>query len=407
MAARALCIAALLPAGIAWTAEAGQRYAIQAGKIVTITRGTIDDGVILIAGGKIEAVGPADRIEIPPGHTLVDASDKWVMPGMVEIHSHACVQGGINDMVCQTNPGMRVGDGVDPESQIADAALGAGVTTITTVPGSGTNHSGFGVTFKTARATKQERLVRRVGVMKIAQGKNPERRTGDIGASRMGMTWLLREHLHRAQEYNAAWDAYERGERREMPNRDIAMEMARPVFRGELPVLVHTYRPWGVMMTMRMFHDEFGLKATATHATWNAFEVAHEAGKRDFAINIGPQVVDFQDPADGRFYGLVPTYRQRGATEMSVNTDATGFSQALLALKAAMAARLGVDDETALRLVTINPAREILLGDRLGSIEPGKDADLVVKSTSLLDPTTPVEMVFVNGKIAYRREAKG
>jgi imidazolonepropionase-like amidohydrolase len=287
------------------------------------------------------------------------------------------------------------------------ASLAAGVTTLQVVPGSGTNHSGFGVTYKTAGATKGERLIRRIGVMKIAQGYNPERRGGDIGASRMGMTWLLREHLGRAKAYDAAWTAHERGERRERPERDIGMEMARPVFHEEMPVLVHTYASWGTLMTLRMFHDEFGLKAIGTHAAYNGHEIAAEAGKRGFPINIGPRVVDLHGAADSRFYGMIPQYAEGGVTELSVNTDSFGFGQKYLAVKAAMAARFGLDEDEALRLVTINAARAVLLDDRIGSIEVGKDADLVIKEGSLLDASTPVEMVFVNGRLAYRREAKG
>ncbi|MFQ6130430.1 MAG: amidohydrolase family protein [Armatimonadota bacterium] len=387
-------------------ADGNHRFAIRAGKIVTITKGTINHGIVLIRDGKIEAVGPADQVSIPAGYEAVDAWGKWVMPGMIDIHSHAGVQGGLNDMVCQLNPGMRIGDGVDPESDYVEAALAAGVTTLQVVPGSGTNHSGFGVTYKTAGATKKERLVRRVGVMKITQAYNPERRAGDIGTTRMGMTWLLREHLERARGYDAAWTAYERGDRGQAPERDIALEFARPVFRGELPVLIHTYETWGVLTTMVMFHDEFSLKGIATHAAYDGHRMAQEAAKRAFPINIGPRVVDFYGHGDARFRGMVPTYREGGATEMSVNTDSFGFGQALLAVKAAMAARFGLDDEEALRLVTINPARAMLLDHRIGSIEVGKDADLVIKQTSLLDPTTPVEMVFVNGKIAYDARAE-
>jgi len=402
----ACCLAAGVLAGAARPAETTYRYAIHAGKIVTITKGTINDGIILVANGKIEAVGPASRVQIPPGYTWVDVSDRWVLPGMVEIHSHTGVQGGLNDMVSQTNPGMRIGDGLDPESEAVRNALAAGVTTIQSVPGSGTNHAGYGVTFKTAGATKEERFIRRVGVMKMTQAYNPERGGGDIGASRMGMTWMLREFLSRARDYDAAWTAYERGERKTPPKRDIALDNARPVFHGDLPVLVHTYESWGVGMTMRMFHDEFGLKAIATHAESSGPRMAAEAAKRSFPINVGPGVVDFYAAADNRFYGVVPTYWQGGVREISVNTDVFGYGEELLAMKAAMAARFGLDDEAALRLVTINPARAILLADRLGSIEVGKDADLVVKRSSLLDPTTPVDMVFVNGKLAYRREAK-
>lgn len=411
-AARGLasCLLACLVAGSCWAAK-GHRYAIRAGKIVTITNGTINDGVILVRNGRIEAVGTADQVSVPRGYTAVDASGKWVMPGMVDIHCHIGVQGGLNDMVCQINPGMRIGDGLDPESEIVEAALAAGTTTVQAIPGSGTNHGGFGVVFKTAGATKQERLVRRVGVMKIAQADNPERRAGDIGATLMGMSWLLREHLRRAKEYDAEWGAYERGERQRPPKRDIALEDARLVFREQIPVIVHTWQTWGMSMTVRMFHDEFALPAIASHATGSGHRVAEVVAQRGLSVDVGPRIVDFYGVGDARFRGIVAAYVQGGVEQISVNTDGVGLYGGwlrpdYLALKAAMAARFGLDDETALKLMTINAARAILLDDRVGSIQVGKDADLVIKQTSLLDPTTPVEMVFVNGKIAYREEAR-
>jgi len=387
--------------------DAPGRYAIKAGKIVTVTQGTIDGGMVLVADGKIEAVGRATDVPIPEGYTVVDASQSWLMPGMVEVHSHCGVQGGLNDMVSQINPGMLIGDGVDPEDRVAAAALAAGITTIQTIPGSGTNHGGFGVAFKTAGATKEDRIIRRVSIMKVTQAYNPERSGGDIGATRMGMAWILRQHLNAAVLYNDAWTAYERGETSVPPTRDLAMEPIRPVLRGELPVLIHTYETWGVLMSMGMFYEEYGLKAIATHDGYGSWKAARTVARPGYNINIGPQVTDFYSGGDARFRSDTATFYEGGVRDLSVNTDSFGLGQALLADKAAMAARFGMDDKAALELVTINAARAILLGERLGSIEVGKDADLVVKRTSLLDPTTPVEMVFVNGRIAYRRDAEG
>lgn len=410
---RAKCLRTAALAGLVLAAlstasasgEGGPRYAIRAGKVVTVSKGVIDAGVILVADGKIEAVGRATDVAVPEGYTTIDASDMWVMPGMIEVHSHAGVQGGLNDMVSQINPGMRIGDGVDPESYVVKAALAAGITTIETIPGSGTNHAGFGVIFKTAGATKQDRLVRRVGVMKIAQAYNPERGGGDIGATRMGMTWLLRDHFARLRAYDGAWAAYERGETAQPPQRDLALEDGRLAIRHLIPVLVHTWQVWGMLMTTRMFRDELSLNAVASHTEGSGPLTADTVRKSGIAVNVGPRVVDFYGTGDGMVTGVTAAYYAAGITALSVNTDAGGLDQALLADKASMAARFGMDEAAALRTVTMGAAGALMLEDRIGSIEVGKDADLVIKRTSLLDPTTPVETVLVNGRIAYQREA--
>jgi imidazolonepropionase-like amidohydrolase len=402
----AVGLAGLL-AGSALANGPAPKYAIRAGKVVTITGGAIDNGVVLVSDGKIEAVGRAGEIAVPDGYAVIDAPRSWLMPGMVEVHSHSGVQGGLNDMVCQVNPGMLIGDGVDPDDADMDLCLAAGITTIQTIPGSGTNHGGFGVAFKTAGETKEDRLVRRVSIMKLTQAYNPERGGGDIGQSRMGMAWILRQHMDRARTYNDAWNAYESGQSASPPPRDLALEAVRAALNGGIPVLIHTYESWGVLMSMAMFREEYGLKCIATHAGFGAWTAAETVARPGYSINIGPNVQDFYRGGDAAFRGEVPTFAQGGVTGLTVNTDSFGLGQALLADKAAMASRLGLDERQALEMVTINAARAMLLDDRLGSIEVGKDADLVIKGSTMLDPTTPIEMVFVNGRLAYRNGTEG
>lgn len=381
-------------------------YAIRAGKIVTVTGGVVNDGVVLVSNGKIEALGPAREVAVPSDYTVIDASDRWLMPGMIEAHSHAGLEGGLNDMVSQLNGGMRIGDGVDPNSDVVRAALASGITTIESLPGSGTNHAGFGVIFKTWGATKEARIVRRVGVMKIAQAYNPEREAGDIGATRMGMTWLLRDHFARLRAYDEAWAAYERGETTAAPARDPGLEFGRLAVRRQIPLLIHTWMVWGMTMTVRMFHDELGLYAIASHTEGGGPLVADVVAASGVPTNVGPRVVDFYATGDARALCAAAEYSAAGVRDVSVNTDALGLDQSLLADKGAMAARFGMDEAEALRTVTIAAAKALMLDDRIGSIEVGKDADLVVKASSLLDPTTPIDMVFVNGEIAYQREAR-
>jgi imidazolonepropionase-like amidohydrolase len=380
------------------------KYAIKAGKILTVTKGTINHGIILVEDKVIKAVGTTAKVAIPKDYTLIDASDKWIMPGMVEIHSHIGAEGGINDMVVPTNPELRVMDNIDPESLQLKRAVAAGVTTIHTIPGSGTNLAGFGVLYKPYGKTIKEMLIRPLGTMKMSQAYNPERGGGDLGLSRMGMSWILRDILRKAKEYTQTWEACQKEKQAEKATEKPEFEQMRKALQSVIPVLVHTASARDVMATARIFSDEFKLSTIVSHATFNGYKVAHEMAKRDVHVNVGPRLYDFNFSRDNKFYGLAAEYKSAGVKNLSITTDSPVVPQEELFCQVAMAVRLGLDEKTALESVTINSARAIGIDDRVGSIEVGKDADLIIKSGSLLDVTIPVDMVLINGRIVYKRE---
>ncbi len=398
---------------------APKTYAIRAGKILTMApgkefvvgKGVINNGIILISNEKIEALGPASSIQIPEGYTLIDASDRWVTPGIVEAHTHIGVEGGFNDMVTPINPELKIADSVNPEDIGIEKGVTGGVTTVNTMPGSGTNLAGFSVIIKLDPSDPEKMIFREYGAMKMTQAFNPERRAGDLGATRMGMSWLMRQILKQAKEYTDAWRAYERGERKEKPKYKLELEKMRKAFNGEIPAIVHTYSGWGVMQTIRMFSDENNLNVIPTHTAYGGYIVGKEAAKRDGVfINIGPRVIEFSRPTyDGRFHGMGAEYKKAGVKELSINTDAVGWSswiapQEELSFQASMSAHYGLDDREALKGITINSARALGIDDRVGSLEVGKDADIAIKKGSLLDHTNPVDMVLINGKIVYQRK---
>jgi len=389
------------------------KYAIKAGKILTMSpdeefvvgKGVINNGIILISNEKIEALGPASNIQIPEGYTLIDASDRWVTPGIVEAHTHIGVEGGINDMVTTINPELKLVDSVNPEDIAVEKAVTGGVTTVHTMPGSGTNMAGFSVIIKLDPSDPEKMIMREYGAMKMTQAFNPERRSGDLGATRMGMSWILRQILKQAKEYTDAWHAYEKGERKEKPKYKLELEKMRKAFNGEMPTIVHTYSGWGVMQTIRMFSDENNLNVIPTHTAYGGYIVGEQAAKRDGVfINIGPRIVEFSRPTyDGRFHGMGAEYAKTGVKELSINTD-SAFSQEELSFQASMSAHYGLDDREALKGITINSARALGIDDRVGSLEVGKDADIAIKKGSLLDHTAPIDMVLINGKIVYQRK---
>lgn len=289
-----LFIFVFLITSLVFPGEDGKRIkpiAIKASKILTVTNGEINNGVILLKDGKIEAIG--ENLTIPEGYKIINAEGKWVIPGLIDIHCHSGfdVPGGadFNDMVFPLNPDLDIFDSVYPESKDFKAALEGSVTCINTMPGSGSNIGGMGLLLKTGGDSYEDMIVRRPGVMKTTQGWNPERRYGDLGSSRMGMSWMLRDVYEKGLEYAKKWEDYDSGKTKEKPEFDLYLENFRGVYRGEYPTLVHTVDTRDVMGTVRMFHDELGLWVIPSHCTFDGFRIADELAKRKVHANIGPR----------------------------------------------------------------------------------------------------------------------
>ena len=404
-AARQTCLRALglaLAFGAALQAQAprSDTFAVTAARILTATSPLVAPGVMLVERGKITAVGTPGEVAIPAGVEVLDFGDATVSPGFVDLHHHVSSGGGdLNDMVTPTNPELRALDVIRPSAQqIADTAAG-GVTTTLFIPGSGTNLSGFGVLLKMTGGSIEDMLIRKLGAMKVAQGYNPERYSGDLGMTRMGMHHLLTETLQRGQAYADAWRAFGEGDG-PRPALQADLEQLRAVFEGEVPVIIHTAGARDCVATARMFQDVFGLWMILSHGTFDGHWAATALAQRKTPVNLGPRTYDFTK--HGRFQGIAAGYYEAGCTDLSINTDAPVIAPDQLSLQAAMAARLGLPYRAALQALTIVPARQIGLGDRVGSLEPGKDADFIVASGDPLDPRFPPLFVFIEGALVHQ-----
>lgn len=382
----------------AWACQDGDPAKVYlAGRILTAAGDPVDGGAMVVRGGRIEAIGPRDTVAVPAGATTVDFGTAWLCPGFVDLHHHVSSGGGdINDMVAPLNQELRTLDLVRPTDEAVLRTVAGGITTTLFIPGSGTYISGFGVLLKMRHGEPLENLVLRpLGAMKVAQGFNPERQSGDLGATRMGSSEMLTRRLEQGRDYAAAWRAHEAGTG-PRPERDASLEQLRLVFDKQVPVLIHTAGARDCVSTARMFQDVFDVQMVLSHGCFDGFMAAAALARRNTPVNLGPRMYQFDRYS--AFQGMCIAYWSEGCTDMSINTDAPVVAAEELPLQAAMAVRLGLPYHVALQALTIAPARQIGIADRVGSLEVGKDADFLVSAGDPLDSRNPPLHVYIDGK---------
>lgn len=371
-----------------------------AARILTAVGEPIDSAAMVVQDGRIVAVGPRRDLPIPADSQVVDCGDRWLCPGFVDLHHHVSSGGGdINDMVHPTNPELRTFDLVRPGAEQVRRALSGGITTTLFIPGSGSFVGGFGVLLKMRwNATPDRMVIRQLGAMKVAQGFNPERRAGDLGLSRMGSSDLLHDMLRRGAAYAAAWRAHRAGSG-PRPELDPALEQLRAVFDREVPVLIHTAGARDIVATARMFQDVFDLPMILSHGCFDGWWAAAAVAQRQTPLNLGPRMYEFDRYS--AFQGMCVAYWNAGCRDISINTDAPVVAAEELPLQGAMAVRLGLPYHVALQALTVVPARQIGIADRVGALAPGLDADFLVVRGDPLDPRNPPERVYLEGELVY------
>lgn len=381
-------------------AAAKPKLALHVGKIFTSAGEPIHHGTILVSDGKIEAIGPRAQVTVPAGYTVLDCGDRFAMPGLVDCHSHVGGAMDLNEMVYQTNPELRIVDLIRPHNPMLKQAVAGGVTTVCYIPGSGTNMGGWGALMKTGPGKLEDVLIKFPGVLKIAQAGNPERRGGEVGSGHMGMNYVIRDQLRVGMGYVKDWDDYEAGRRTTKPDVNLRLEYFKPLFRRQIPVVVHTQGYQVIMSTLRILHDEMKLKVVIDHGEFDSYLLSKEIQDRKIPVMAGPRGFRF-DPNVGQVKGLVAEFNKRGVKALGVNTDAPVVPQEELFFQATMAVRFGWSEADALRGLTIEPAKALMIDHRVGSLEVGKDADIVISTGSILDPRHYVTQVLIDGAVIY------
>ena len=401
------------PGAGAWAQDG---IALRASKVVTcaldaqgraLPEGVVNRGVVLVREGRIERVLSSTE-EVPAGYELIEHDDLWIVPGMIDLHTHVAGSFDINDTVYQANPGLRVNVAVVPDNRSLQRAVAAGVTTHLFIPGSGSNIGGQGVLIKTAPRSYEEMVIRDPGSLKVAQADNPKR--WGYRMNRIFLNWTIREAFQRGADYALAWQAFEEGTGPE-PERDIQFDVFRELFAGRTQISAHTQVHQVVLASIKIMADEFGLDLYIDHGTFDGYLATDEALEHDVAGIIGPRVVNNQNKGrgidtDGAIVGVAAEYQRRGMVKIGFNTDAPVAPAEELPLQAAMGVRYGFDDSNlqALLGLTIVPAQVAGIDHRVGSLEPGKDADFVILTGHPADPRSSVERVYVEGELVYSAE---
>ena len=393
--------------------EAGQGRALHASKILLTGsegRGVIHDGVVLLRDGLIEAVGKRVELEIPESYQRIELGEDWLMPGLIDLHSHVGGVRGINDMVYQANPGLRVLPCVVPNNRTLQRAVAAGVTTILFIPGSGTNISGQGVLMKTACPSYAGTIVRERGSLKVAQGDNPKRWGYRMG--RLMMNYTLRRTFDKGLAYARRWHAHEEGDA-PRPEKDLQLEVFRALLAHETQISTHTQYYQLVMMSIQMLAVDYPFQAYIDHGSFDSYKNVDRAVEAGVAAVLGPREVLWPSPprfdTDGRVEGSAWGFQGGGHPRIAFNTDAPVVPEEELALQSAMAVRYGFDNSSmqALRGLTIIPAQTAGIDTQLGSIAAGKQADLLVVTGDLSDPRQFVRSVYLEGQRVYAVDEGG
>jgi imidazolonepropionase-like amidohydrolase len=382
--------------------------------VLTITNGVIENGSVLIRGSKIAAVGR--DIAAPSGARVIDATGKFVMPGIIDSHSHTGVEGSVNEISLPNTGMVRIADALTDDDISAYRQLAGGTTAALVLHGSANAIGGQSqiVKWKWGRPVSEWVVADAPRTIKFALGENPksanfrppEGQQRQYPATRMGVEEVIRKSFVDARDYMAAWDEYEakrkRNETAIPPRRDLLMETMADILRGKIDVHAHSYRSDEIVMLLNLA-DELGFKVRELQHVLEGYKVAREIARHGAGAGTFIDWWGYKAEAyDAVPYNIALLLRDGVLT--SVNSDSDELARHLNHDAAKAVKYGGVSDEDALRLCTINPAKQLRLDHRMGSIETGKDADLVIWNGHPLSSYSRVETTFIEGEVYFDRQ---
>lgn len=394
---------------------ANREILIRNATVMTVTNGTIPNGSVLIRGTQIIAVGPDDQVRAGAGAQIIDATGHYVMPGIIDTHSHAGIEGSVNE-ISLTNTGMvRVKDVLTNEDISSYRQLAGGTTAANLLHGSANAIGGQNavVKWKWGRPVSEWPIPDAPAGIKFALGENPKSSNfsppagvqRQYPATRMGVAEQIRDTFTKARAYMAEWDAWNATRNKANlipPRRDLLMDQMAEILRGNVQVHAHCYRSDEIIMLINLA-DEFGFKIATFQHVLEGYKVAKEIAAHG-GLGAGTFIDWWGFKAES--YDGIPhnvALMTRNGVLVSVNSDSDELARHLN-LDAAKAMKYGgLPEEEALKTATINAARQLGVAHRIGSIEPGKDADLVIWTGHPFSTYSRVETTMIEGEIYFDR----
>jgi len=381
--------------------------------VMTVTHGKIPNGSVYIKDGKIMAVGA--EVNAPASATVIDAGGKYLTPGIIDSHSHIALDNDVNEATSPVTPQMMMIDAFDYQDKAIYRGLAGGVTTSLLLHGSANMIGGQAVVIKHKYGAERDAMLfpGAPRSIKFASGENPKRVYGSrdqLPSTRMGNFEVQREALVQAQEYRRDWDDYDakvkNGDKdAKPPKRDLKMDALADVLRGKLLVQIHCYRADELLTEMEMA-KEFGYKVRAFHHALEAYKVADKLAANNVAIATFSDWWGFKAEAwDAIPWNAVISMRK--GVRVAIKSDSDDFARRLNQEAAKTMRYGGATEDEALKMITINPAWIIGVDDRVGSIDVGKDADLVIWDGYPLSSYGIPNRVFIDGDVYFDRSLPG
>lgn len=382
---------------------------IKNAKVYTMASEIIEGGCILVENGKIKEVGT--DLVAPLDAEIIDATGKNVFPGFIDAHCHIGMwEEGIgfegadgNEMTDPITPHLRAIDAINPRDEAFPNAIKGGVTTAATGPGSANVIGGSFSVIKLHGERIDDMILVENLAMKCAFGENPKRVYNDkkmMPSTRMGTAAKLRETLAKAVEYRnkkvAAGD-----DASKLPAYDMKLEAMLPVVNKEIPLKAHAHRADDIFTSIRIA-KEFDVKLTLEHCT-EGHLIAEHLAKEGYPAIIGPSFGNKSKFELNQKTFDTPGVMHKAGVKIAIMTDSPVIPLEYLPMAAALAHKAGLDEMEALKCITINPAEILGVSDRIGSIEAGKDADIVIWDGHPFDLQAKVDYALVDGKVAYKR----